>query len=64
MKEKCAIAFEGPWLIPGLKELPDVHYRIASLPKGKTRGNLAFTVSYSMGKDSKHKTLAWTLLTS
>jgi hypothetical protein len=29
----------------------------------RTRGNLAFTVSYSMAKDSKHKALAWTLLT-
>jgi multiple sugar transport system substrate-binding protein len=63
MKEKCAIAFEGTWLIPSLKELPNIHYKIASLPKGKTRGNLAFTVSYSMAKDSSHKALAWTLLT-
>jgi len=32
------------------------------MPKGKTRGNLAFTVSYSLAKDSKHKQAAWTLL--
>jgi multiple sugar transport system substrate-binding protein len=63
MKKKCAIAFEGTWLIPGLKELPDVHYKIAALPKNKTRGNLAFTVSYSIGKDSANKSLGWTLLT-
>src|SRR5205823_4545570 len=29
---------------------------------GKTRGNLAFTVSYAMAKDSKQKAAAWTLL--
>lgn len=63
MKKKCAIAFEGPWLVPSLKELPNIHYKIAALPKHKTRGNLAFTVSYSMAKDSKNKSLAWTLLT-
>jgi multiple sugar transport system substrate-binding protein len=32
------------------------------MPKGKTRGNLAFTVSYSMAKDSKNKPAAWELL--
>jgi multiple sugar transport system substrate-binding protein len=64
MKGKCAIAFEGTWLIPPLKTTaPNIHYKIAPLPKGKTRGNLAFTVSYSIAKDSKHKALAWTLLT-
>lgn len=63
MKAKCAIAFEGPWLVPPLKDVPNIHYRIAPLPRGKTRGNLAFTVSYSIAKDSKHKALAWTLLT-
>jgi multiple sugar transport system substrate-binding protein len=62
MKGKCAIAFEGTWLIPPLKDVPAIHYKIAPLPHGRTRGNLAFTVSYSMAKDSKHKALAWTLL--
>jgi multiple sugar transport system substrate-binding protein len=60
---KCAIAFEGPWMLPTVKQSPKIHYRAAPLPKNKTRGNLAFTVSYSIGKDSKHKSLAWTLLT-
>jgi multiple sugar transport system substrate-binding protein len=31
--------------------------------RGKQGGNLAFTVSYSMAKDSKNKNAAWTLLT-
>ena len=31
--------------------------------QGQAGGNLAFTVSYSMAKDSKNKPAAWTLLT-
>ena len=34
----------------------------AGLVKGKVNGNLGFTVSYSMAKDSKNKQAAWTLL--
>ena len=30
--------------------------------KGKVNGNLGFTVSYSMAKDSTNKPAAWTLL--
>jgi multiple sugar transport system substrate-binding protein len=41
---------------------PNVRYTLAPLPKGKTRGNLAFTVSYAMARDSKNKAAAWTLL--
>jgi multiple sugar transport system substrate-binding protein len=62
-KQKVAIAFEGNWMLGFLKDTyPDVNYRIAPLPKGKTRGNLAFTVSYSMAKESNNKAAAWTLL--
>ena len=62
-KEKVAIAFEGNWMLGYLKDtFPNLRYTLAPLPKGKTRGNLAFTVSYAMAKDSKHKAAAWTLL--
>jgi multiple sugar transport system substrate-binding protein len=61
-KERAAIAFEGNWMFPTMKDFPAVNFRTAPLPKGKTRGNLAFTVSYSMAKDSKHKAAAWELL--
>jgi len=62
-KGKVAIAFEGNWMLGYLKDtFPDLHYTLAPMPKGKTRGNLAFTVSYSMAKDSKNKAAAWTLL--
>jgi len=62
-KEKVAIALEGNWMLGYLKDtFPNLHYTLVPLPKGKTRGNLAFTVSYSMAKDSKNKAAAWTLL--
>ena len=62
-KEKVAIAFEGNWMLGYLKDtFPNLRYTLAPMPKGKTRGNLAFTVSYSMAKDSKNKAAAWTLL--
>jgi multiple sugar transport system substrate-binding protein len=61
-KERAAIVFEGNWMFPYLKDFPDVKFKTAPLPKGKTRGNLAFTVSYSMARDSKNKAAAWELL--
>ena len=61
-KQKVAFAFEGNWMFPTMATFPGVKFTTAPLPKGKTRGNLAFTVSYSMAKDSKHKAAAWQLL--
>jgi multiple sugar transport system substrate-binding protein len=62
-KGKVAIAFEGNWMLGYLKEtFPNLRYTLAPMPKGKTRGNLAFTVSYAMARDSKNKAAAWTLL--
>jgi multiple sugar transport system substrate-binding protein len=61
-KERAAFAFEGNWMFPTMAGFPDVQFTTAPLPMGKTRGNLAFTVSYSMAKDSKNKPAAWELL--
>ena len=61
-KERAAFAFEGNWMFPTMATFPDVQFTTAPMPKGKTRGNLAFTVSYSMAKDSKNKPAAWELL--
>jgi multiple sugar transport system substrate-binding protein len=61
-KEKVAFAFEGNWMFPTMQTFPGVQFTTAPLPKDKRRGNLAFTVSYSMAKDSKNKPAAWTLL--
>ncbi len=62
-KEKAAIAFEGNWVVPFMADqFPDVKYKIAPMIKNKAQGNLAFTVSYSMARNSSHKKEAWTLL--
>jgi multiple sugar transport system substrate-binding protein len=62
-KQKAAIIFEGNWLLPFMKSTyPTVRYGIFPMIKQKTGGNLAFTVSYSMAKDSQNKPAAWTLL--
>jgi len=61
-KQKVAFAFEGNWMFPTMAGFPGVKFTTAPMPKGKTRGNLAFTVSYSMAKDSKNKPAAWELL--
>jgi multiple sugar transport system substrate-binding protein len=61
-KERAAFAFEGNWMFPTMAGFPDVKFTTAPLPKGKKRGNLAFTVSYSMARDSKNKPAAWELL--
>jgi len=49
-------------MFPTMETFPGVKFTTAPLPKGKKRGNLAFTVSYSMSKDSKHKAAAWQVL--
>jgi multiple sugar transport system substrate-binding protein len=61
-REKAAIAFEGNWIFPTMATFPNTKFTTAPLPMGKKRGNLAFTVSYSMAKDSKNKPAAWVLL--
>jgi multiple sugar transport system substrate-binding protein len=63
-KEKAAIIFEGNWVVPFMAaDFPNVRYTNNPMIKNKTEGNLAFTVSYSIAKDSKNKAAAWTLLT-
>ena len=62
-KEKAAIIFEGNWVVGYMAEtFPNVRYTINPLPKGKQNGNLGFTVSYSIGKDTKNKKAAFALL--
>ncbi len=62
-KQKAAIIFEGNWLLPFMHDsFPNTPYGISPLVKNKTFGNLAFTVSYSMAKDSKNKPAAWQLI--
>jgi len=59
----AAIIFEGNWVLPYMKATyPNVHYGVRPMVRGKQQGNLAFTVSWSMAKDSKNKQAAWTVL--
>jgi multiple sugar transport system substrate-binding protein len=62
-KETAAIIFEGNWVLPSMKSTySQVRYGAFPMVKGKTGGNLGFTVSYSMAKDAKNKQAAWTVL--
>jgi multiple sugar transport system substrate-binding protein len=62
-KQKAAIIFEGNWALPFMHDTyPSVSYATYAMPKGRTTGDLGFTTSFSMAKDSKNKPAAWTLL--
>ena len=62
-KQTAAIIFEGNWALPYMKStFSQVRYGAFPMVKGKTGGNLGFTVSYSMAKDAKNKPAAWALL--
>ena len=55
-KEKAAIVFEGNWIYGYLqKDFPSVRFTVNPMVRGKARGNLGFTVSYSIGKDSSEQ---------
>ena len=61
--EKASIIFEGNWVTSYLDEtFPKLKWKPAAMVQNKARGNLGFTVSYSIAKDSKHKAQAFTLL--
>ncbi|MBT1279532.1 ABC transporter substrate-binding protein [Thermoanaerobacter sp. CM-CNRG TB177] len=61
--KKAAMAIEGGWMIPFIKEkAPDLNYGIAELPAGKQKSTMAFTVAYVMNKNSKHKDEAFKLI--
>ena len=62
-KEKAAIVFEGNWVVPFMADtFPTVRFTNSRMVRGKQHGNLAFTVSYSMARDSKNKPAAWQLI--
>jgi multiple sugar transport system substrate-binding protein len=62
-KEKAAIIFEGNWVTGYMQDtFPKVTWNTVPMVRNKARGNLGFTVSYSIAKDSKNKAAAFTLL--
>ena len=62
-KEKAAIVFEGNWVYGFMKaDFPSVGFTVYPMIRGKSHGNLGFTVSWSIGKASTKKNAAWRLL--
>ncbi len=64
-KKSAAIIFEGGWLDPYMKDtFPDVTYGWDQVPTGSSGSpvTISFTVSYSIGADSKNKDQGWALL--
>jgi len=62
-KGVASVIFEGNWVYSYLKEtFPNLKWGVRPMVRNRTTGNLGFTVSYSIGKDSQHKNQAFTLL--
>jgi multiple sugar transport system substrate-binding protein len=62
-EQKAAYIIEGNWINGFMKTgFANVKYKIFPMLRQKQGGNLAFTVSYSIGKFSKNKAAAWRLL--
>ena len=66
-KEKASIIFEGNWVTSYMNDtFPNVQWKtypmVGAKQGNKFRGNLGFTASYSIAKDSKHKTQAFKML--
>ena len=62
-KGKAAMVMEGGWLIPFMKDYPAIKWDAVELPQGKSgRGNLVFTVGYSISAKTKNPDASWVLL--
>jgi multiple sugar transport system substrate-binding protein len=62
-KEKAAFIFEGNWVYSYMQDtFPAVKFNVYPMLRNKAQGNLAFTASYSIGKNSKNKEAGWKLL--
>jgi multiple sugar transport system substrate-binding protein len=59
-----AMAWEGGWLVPYLREtFPKLPYGVAPLPKGPAgRSNFLFTVAYAIPRTTAHPEAAWRLV--
>lgn len=63
-KGQASMIFEGNWLWGFMKETyPNTPFRVYPMLMNKQRGNLGFTASYSIGKNSAHKNEAFKMLT-
>ncbi|MGG6265240.1 ABC transporter substrate-binding protein [Leptolyngbya sp. AN03gr2] len=61
---RVAMAIEGPWAIPYLKEtFPKLKFQTAEIPKiNNQKGTMIYTVGYVMNRQSRHKDAAWKLI--
>jgi multiple sugar transport system substrate-binding protein len=61
---KASIIFEGNWVTGFMREsFPDTRFQTHPMIRNRARGNLGFTVSYSIGRNSRNKAEAFRLLT-
>lgn len=58
---QCAMVYEGGWMIPYMtSSFPGVQYGVSRLPAGPAgKGNLTFTVSWSISKNTQNADAAW-----
>jgi multiple sugar transport system substrate-binding protein len=61
---KASIIFEGNWVTGFMREqFPNTRFTTHPMIRNRARGNLGFTVSYSIGRSSRNKAEAFKLLT-
>ena len=62
-KEKAALSSRATGSTASCRQdFPNVGFAVQPMIRNKARGNLSFTVAYSMGKASRKKPAAWRLL--
>jgi multiple sugar transport system substrate-binding protein len=62
-KQQASIIFEGNWVYGFMRETyPSVRFTVHPMVRGRARGNLGFTVSYSIARQSRNKAAAFTLM--
>ena len=61
-KGRAAMVMEGGWLIPFMGNYPAINWGAVELPRGKSQGNLFFTVAYSISARTKAPDASWLLL--
>ncbi|MCA9243734.1 MAG: extracellular solute-binding protein [Phycisphaerales bacterium] len=54
----------GRWVTPSYRKIEGFEWDFAPMPRGKARGNVIATVSWSIAKTSPHPEAAWELIKS
>ena len=61
-KQKVAMAIEGAWMLPPMRQFPKVGYSVHQLPAGQRRATLAYSGNISISRTSKNPDAAWLLV--